>query len=204
MNNYALKLITAPTVEPVTTTEAKAHLAIDDSTFDTQIDSFISTARQVVENHTSRQINTATWELVTDAFPRIPTSKLALPKGELQTVDSVKYTDADGNEQTLASSEYQVSDSREPAVIQPAYTKSWPTTRVELDAVRIRFTCGYGDASDVPEPIKQAILLLVGHYFEHRESVLVNATPQVLPMAVDSLIAQYYLGDQFTWYAPAN
>jgi uncharacterized phiE125 gp8 family phage protein len=90
--------------------------------------------------------------------------------------------------------------------VTPAYDKVWPSARSVRDAVQIRFIAGYGDAaSDVPQAIKQAILLLVGHWFENREAVLVHSfKPTVIPIAVDSLLSPYLLGDQFTWYGQGN
>ena len=47
-----------------------------------------------------------------------------------------------------------------------------------LNAFEVAFTAGYGDeASDVPAPIRHALKLLVAHWFEHREPVVVGAAP---------------------------
>ena len=64
MNNYALKTVTAPTDEPIDSTEAKLHMAIDDSTFDTLINDYIKAARMYIEANTNRQICTATYDLI--------------------------------------------------------------------------------------------------------------------------------------------
>ena len=202
MNNYTIKTITAPTVEPIDTTTAKLHMAIDDSTFDSLIGDYIKAARMHVEAETGRQITTATFDLIADSFGG-SNNRIYLPFGKLQSVTSITYTDTDGNSQTLDASKYQVSDSREPAVIQPAYNETWPTTRRELDAVKIRFVCGYGDADDVPEELKQILLMIVAHLFEHREAVAFNASAMVVPMGADQLLQNYKLGDSFTWYEPA-
>jgi uncharacterized phiE125 gp8 family phage protein len=50
---------------------------------------------------------------------------------------------------------------------------------------------GYGGSHTVPEPIKQAILLLVGAWFENREAVLTGTIVATLPFAVDALLAPY-------------
>jgi len=203
MNNYALKTVTAPTDEPIDSTEAKLHMAIDDSTFDTLINDYIKAARMYIEANTNRQICTATYDLILDKFPGASGS-ICLPKGQLQSITSVKYIDTDGVEQTLAASNYSVTDSREPAILDPAYNKTWPATRLQRDAVTVRFVCGYGDSSVTPEGIKQAALMMVGHYFEHREAVAFNSVPSVVPLAVDSLLSVYKLGDAFQWYEAAR
>ena len=203
MNNYALKTVTAPTDEPIDSTEAKLHMAIDDSTFDTLINDYIKAARMYIEANTNRQICTATYDLILDKFPGA-SGDIYLPKGQLQSITSVKYIDTDGVEQTLAASNYTVTDSREPAILEPAYNKTWPATRLQRDAVTVRFVCGYGDSSATPEGIKQAALMMVGHYFEHREAVAFNNVASVVPLAVDSLLSVYKLGDAFQWYEAAH
>ena len=203
MNNYTVKTITAPTDEPIDSTEAKLHMAIDDSTFDTLINDYIKAARMYIEAETGRQICTATYDLIADSFGGSNT-QIYLPFGQLQSVTSITYTDADGASQVLASSKYQVSDSREPAVIQPSYSNNWPTTRDELDAVKIRFVCGYGDSDETPEEIKQIALMLVGHFFEHRESVAFNNVASIVPQGVPQMLQHYKIGDSFTWYEPAR
>jgi len=197
--DYGLDLQTAPAAEPVTTAECKSHLNLDESYYDTILDNLALAARQKVEAETGRQLITATYDLVLDKFPagrRI----MHLPKGQVQSVSAITYTDTAGSSATFSASDYIVSIKRDPGSVTPAYDKTWPSARLERDAVQVRWICGYGGASDVPQSIKQAILLLVGHWFENREAVLVGPGATVLPMAVESLLAPYRLGDDFTWY----
>lgn len=204
-NNYAVKTITAPTDEPIDSTEVKKHIAIDSSetTFDTQINDYIKAATAYIEVATGRQICTATYDLIVDRFPAGRVA-INIPKGQLQSITHIKYIDGDGVQTTLSSSKYKVSDSREPGIIQPAFNEVWPVSRREIDAVEIRFVCGYGDSDATPEGIKQAALLLVGHYFEHREAVAFNAAPAVVPLALQSILAAYKIGEEFLWYDPAR
>lgn len=204
-NNYAVKTITAPTDEPIDSTEVKKHIAIDSSetTFDTQINDYIKAATAYIEVATGRQICTATYDLIVDRFPA-GRAAINIPKGQLQSITHIKYIDGDGVQTTLSSSKYKVSDSREPGIIQPAFDEVWPVSRREIDAVEIRFVCGYGDSDATPEGIKQAALLLVGHYFEHREAVAFNAAPAVVPLALQSILAAYKIGEEFLWYDPAR
>jgi uncharacterized phiE125 gp8 family phage protein len=204
-NNYAIKTITAATDEPVDSTEVKKHIAIDSSetTFDTQINDYIKAATAYIEAATGRQICTATYDLIVDRFPA-GRAAINIPKGQLQSITHIKYIDTDGVQTTLSSSKYKVSDSREPGIIQPAFDEVWPVSRREIDSVEIRFVCGYGDSTVTPEGIKQAALLLVGHYFEHREAVAFNTVASVVPLALVSLLASYKIGEGFLWYAPAH
>jgi uncharacterized phiE125 gp8 family phage protein len=181
-----VKLITAPAVEPVSLEEAKKHLHIDADDEDETIASLIMAAREWCEAFQGRAYITQSWELVLDSFPAKPYIDLPLPP--LQTVDSIKYSDSAGVETTLAITEYVVNPDSYFGKIVPAYGKSWPSfTPYPAGAVRIQFTCGYGDAVDVPQMVKQAMLLVIGHLFEHREDSAEKAFATI-PMSAKTLL----------------
>lgn len=168
-----LYLITAPAAEPVSAAEAKAQLRVDHAAEDALISSQVVAARGHVERLTARQLITATWELRLDSFPA-DTCAIRIPKPPLQQVVSVKYVDADGVLQTLASTEYVVDAPVGPTApwgrLWLEYLKTWPTVRDERNAVRIQFKAGYGDAgAAVPQELRNAILLKVGALYANRE-----------------------------------
>ena len=181
-------LITAPSVEPLSTAEAKDHLHVDDTDSDTLIATQIVAARQYCETVLRRAIITQTWDVYFDAFPMW----IEVPLPRLQSVTSIVYIDTNGDTQTLDVSLYTVDIKAQPGRVVPAYGESWPSTRAEINAVIVRFVAGYGDAgSDIPEPIRQAGLLLLGHWFEHREDVVAGVSVAEMPMASRSLLAPY-------------
>ena len=193
----ALKLITAPATEPVTSTEAKSHLRVDTTADDTLIGTLITAARQHVEAHLRRALITQTWELVTDAFPVGDVLRLPLPP--LVSVTSIKYTDEDGAESTLSSGLYVVDTDSTKGRVVLKNGETWPSvTLAAANGVRVRYVAGYGEASAVPRPIRQAILLLIGTMYENRESVLVaqGVTVAQLPFGVDALLMPYRI---FGW-----
>lgn len=162
-----LTLTTAPAEEPITLAEAKAHLRSPPDDDDTLIASLITAARVHVEQYTGRALITQQWELNLDAFP--PEIEVPLPR--LQSIESVKYLDADGNLQTLDASKYRVDIATEPGRITPAYGETWPSTRTVTGAVVVAFTAGYGAAADVPEPIKSAIKMHIEKHYEGEQRV---------------------------------
>lgn len=171
----ALRKLTDATVEPVTLAEAKAHLNVFESSRDAYITALITAARTTAEGKLQRSLIDTTWELTLDAFPcAIP---LRMPR--VLSVTSVKYLDAAGVLQTLSPAAYYVDDRSEPGWIVPAYGTTWPTTFDQVNAVTVTFRAGFGTAaSDVPQPIKQWILLMVGSMFENRETEV--ATPGIV------------------------
>lgn len=50
---------------------------------------------------------------------------------------------------------------------------------------------GFGSSSGVPEDVQEAILQLVGHFYENREATLVGVTAEEIPFGVWQLIAAH-------------
>lgn len=195
------KIITVPAAEPVTLTEARAHLRIDDTTEDTLITTLITLAREYVEARSGRAIITQTWEQYLDEFPAVDYVELKYPK--LQSITSVKYYDVDNVEQTWTSTNYDVDIISEPGYfkIVSTGTSGWPTTYDRPNAVTIRYVCGYGAAStNVPEIVRAAIKLLISHFFENREAINVGAAiiGQIpIPDSIDHIINMFSVREVF-------
>lgn len=182
----ALKLITGPTSEPLTTAEAKAHLRVDVTDDDTLIGTLIVAARQAVEQETARALMPQTWELGLDCFE----GEIRIPRAPLTAISSIKYVDSNGILQTMSSSDYLLDDYSIPPRLTPVYGTSWPGTREQTAAVLIRFTAGYTNAAAVPQEIKQWMLLRIGMLYENRESVAAGVQFSAMPF-VDRLLDAY-------------
>lgn len=110
-----------------------------------------------------------------------------MPLGPLQSVSSITYVDTDGVTQTLSSGAYVVDDKSERGWVVLASGEEWPSTYDVINAVTISFVAGYGDATtDVPEPLREMILLIVTQWHEHRKTVHVGAN------SVESLPIEFY------------
>lgn len=215
------KITSAPAGEPITLAEAKLHLRVDVTDDDALITSLISAARMAAETICRRAFVTQSWKVVIDQFPAPGMnigsanwygpqwgispgpltvmspegktgSEIYLPLPPLVSVDSIKYIDQDGTQQTLANTEYLVDLVSEPARVMPAYGKTWPGTRNQIAAVEVTFTCGYGAAAAVPEGIKSWIKLRIGSLYEHREEVALMSRGKIEPLPfVDGLLDPY-------------
>lgn len=190
----ALRLITAPAQEPVNILDAKSHLRVDIADDDVVIDSCLAAAREYIETtELSAALITQTWELVLDAAPG---NTITFPRPPLQSVTSVTFTDVDGNDTVVDEDDYIVDADSWPGRLVLKADKSWPSVTLPvIGGVVIRFVAGYGDApAAVPMPIRQAILLLTGDFYENRENSIImpgqNAAVQI-PFAVKSLLASY-------------
>lgn len=184
----ALTLVTGPAVEPISLDEAKKHLRVDITDDDTLIENLIASARRYCEKFQSRAYITQTWELWLDEWPEENYIEIPLPP--LQSVASVKYYDTDGAEHILDASDYFVDMKSEPGRIVLAYGSTWPSTTLRpANGVVVQFNAGYGDsADDVPQTVKQAILLLVGHWYENREATIAGTINREIEFAVNALL----------------
>jgi uncharacterized phiE125 gp8 family phage protein len=175
----ALTLVTAPTIEPVSLAEAKVHCRMtSDGDEDGLLNTLIAAARQYAETYTRRALITQTWDWKLDGFPN---SECALvpPIANVSSVTSITYTATDGTSTTWSSSLYTTdlpSGPKAPfARIVPAYAEYYPQTRDVINAVIVRFVAGYGaTAPTVPDGIRAAMKLLIGHWFHTRESTVVG------------------------------
>lgn len=181
------KLITAPTVEPVTLAEVKAQLAISDDLRDDVLERRIKEARLFAENFTERSFNTKVLEVALDAFA----DKIVLPGSPVQSIDQVKYYDSDSVDQTLDSATYTLDDYGDIHYMRLAAGKDWPTPYSISNTVRIQYTAGYGLADDVPEVLKEAIMLTVGHWTRYQASAESGVSITRVPFAVENLLNQY-------------
>jgi uncharacterized phiE125 gp8 family phage protein len=176
-------LETPPASEPITLAEAKLHCRVDGTDEDVLIASLITAARAHCENMTGSSFVTQTWRADFPGFPgaRLP---LRLPKGPVQSIISINYYDEQGSDTLLSSTYYNADITEQLAKVWLAPDMDWPSVEPQADAVRVTFDAGYGDADDVPQSIKQAILLLIGAWYDDRENPAV-------PTAVSALLAPH-------------
>ena len=190
MDEMRLTLTLPPDDYPVSIAEANLHLRLegDEATTDKPlVRAMIKAATENAQNFTHRQFVTATYETRLDLFR----DEIILPRPPLQSVESIKYIDEDGNEQTLATTVYEVDPYSTVGRVVLASGESWPQTKDQLNAVVVEFKAGYGDPGDVPEDIRAGIRLTLGHLYEHRETVLVGVTATELPEGAKSLLWPY-------------
>lgn len=171
----------APATEPVTLTEAKAHLGVTISDDDTRITALIVAARETAENYTQRSFITQTWVAKLDAFPN--GDIIELPKGPIQSITSVQYVDEDGDTQTFT--EYTLDAAAERIFLN--YDEDWPDTRDIENAVTITYVTGYGVAAAVPESIKSALKLKVECLYDRPDEAYAKA----LNGAADTILGQF-------------
>lgn len=185
----ALMLVTPPESTPVSLEEAQIHLRVVDDDENSLIETFIEAATAHAERFLGRSLIDQIWELTLDEFPE---NEIKLPKPPLIEVVSIKYDDAAGDEQMLSTDSYTVDTSSEPGWVVPA--DSWPSTFDGINTVRIQFRAGYIDqtmspaVANVPQDIRAAILLMIGTFYNSRETIVIGQTATLIPWGAEQLL----------------
>ncbi len=188
---YAVARISDPASEPVSLAEAKAQCRVEHSDDDAYISALVAAARMRVEDDLGIVLVSHQWRLTADGFP-CGGGRIEIPRTPLISVESVAYVDVNGDAQTMDAAGYRVIAAM--GVIEPTLNGSWPSTAAVTGAAVVEFTAGYGVAASVPGPIKQAIKLMVGHWYRNRESVVMGTIVAPLPHGVDWLLGPYWPG----------
>jgi uncharacterized phiE125 gp8 family phage protein len=182
-----IKIITPPAAEPVTLTEAKAQCRVDISDDDTYIGTLITAARMYCEAIDWRAFMPQTIELWLEGFPC--DDEIELPRPPLTSISKIEYYDTAGTARTLATTVYEADTISTPGAAHLKYNQVWPSDLLrDYNAVCVTYVAGYASAAAVPQTIKQAILLLVGHWYENREASLVGTISKPLEFAVTQLL----------------
>jgi len=188
MSEGTYRVIVPPTIEPVTLAEAKAQCRVDISTDDAYITSLITAAREHCEGIDWCAYMTQTLELWLEDWPL--DDEIELPRPPLQSVSSVKYYDVNDVEYTLATTVYAVDVVSVPGLIHLRYLQTWPILQLrDYNAIKITYIAGWDSAAYMPVVIKQAMLLLIGHWYENREGILVGSISKSIEFGVHALLA---------------
>ncbi len=190
-----LSLVTAPAVEPLTLDDAKAQCRVETDDENGLLVTLIEASRQAAEAFTKRALIAQTWDLKLCGFfegDYYQDGALWLPFPPVSAVSAITYRDTAGSTQTWSSSDYETDLPSGPtarrARIAPVFGESWPSTYDALNAVTVRFVCGYGTtAESVPAGIRQGMQLLVAHWYARREPVQVGSIVNEIPLTISHL-----------------
>jgi len=192
-------LVTGSTGYPLALEEIKDHLRIErgETIDDDLLKSYRSAAVEYVENYTNRKLMPQTWKVYLDGWPN--EEYLELPYAPLRNInstDGIKYTDSTGNTTTFnltgSTTSWGADIYSEPGRVVLDNNDDWPTDVLhQKNPIEIKFDCGYAATSDIPRSIKNAMLMLIGHWYEQREDSIVGQPMNMVPMASRALLSPY-------------
>ncbi len=162
---------------------AKLHLRYEDDDQDEAIKGYIAAAAEKIDGPDGFGVSLvpAQWTLTLDRLPPL----FQFPLGPVTSVDSITYRG-----ETVDPGNYEYDTDMDPLFIRSA--TGWGVeNRSGLGAVKVNVTAGY---TTPPADLVQLVRFMVGHYFENRESVVLDVSAIPLPMGADDIIAKYRRG----------
>lgn len=188
-------VVVAKPLPVLTLQEVKNHLRVDGGDDDDYMEALIMAAQMTIDGPDGwlgRAVGLQTIEYRMDGF----CDAFLLPFPPAVSIVSVSYRDATGAAQVVPADRYELIGN----VVGTAPGASWPSPGAFREGVRVQYRAGYfkmnGDGDDAtmvddaPAPIKHALLLLIGQWFQFRENVSADK-PGELPFAVEALLAPY-------------
>ena len=179
----------APAAEPVSLSDAKRSLRLDHGSEDELVGGLIRAAREEVEAACGLALIDQSWRLCLDRLPR--SGRVLLRRHPVREVLSVTVYGRDGEASLVDPASYQLDAAGRPARLhfhQP------PAPGVAMNGIEIDFTAGFGEAAtDVPDLIKRAILVLVAHWYEFRAGFGASEQPVSFPPGYERLITPWRL-----------
>jgi len=171
------RLITPPASEPVTLSELKAHLRVDGTSEDVYLAQLITAAREYAEDYQGRAYIDRTYEVVMDRWPTV--RHIETQYVPIKLVIKVAAKQRNGSLVEMDLSDLIIH----PDAIVLGSGQQWPTGDAMVEAV-IQYVAG----SPITAQVKQAILLMAGHWYANREDVVVGNVVNTLPLGAKALL----------------
>lgn len=170
-------IIIPPTQEPVTLDMVKSQSRITHNLDDALLQSYITAARDYLQIVTRRQFVAATLQWTGLQQPQGVVTLDCPPLQSVSEVATLSHNVPTVIDPTL----YTVLTNREPGQVLLL-------TPVALTTLlRVTYVAGYATPEAMPPSLRQATLLLVSHWYEHREASTMESM-MCLPYAVEALV----------------
>ena len=208
----------APAVEPITLADVKAHLRIDTGDEDALLQSLILTSRLHIEVALGLALIQQTWSCFFDRWPALQDARGAplqpagvvftvadprarldaasdavmLPIHPIQSVDAIRVYAEDGTFAALPLDGFSIDRASNPARVVRQFSTATPTPGRRVNGIELSVTAGFGpNPSDVPASIRLALLMLVAHWYEHRDPGEIGSAAAKVPQLISALLSPY-------------
>lgn len=193
MNYTGYKVTTVPAAYPLSVEDARLHLNISSGIVsDDLLTSLIAAATKTVESYTGLALISQGIQQIHDGFPR-GRRAILLRVAPAIAVNSIIYTDTDGDAQIWSNSEYDVDIVTIPSRIVPKPDYFYPSCSSKIASVAVNYTAGFGSAkAAIPSDIIHAVKLTLTDFFENRDD-----RARTIQTASQCLLSTYRVHEHF-------
>lgn len=203
-----IETITPPTTTSVSLDSVKSHLKIVHDAEDDLLAEWLQAADDLFVRHTGYVLLTSTYRLRLDSWPR--DGIIYIPRHPVTAVSAVQYLDVNSTWQTISTNDYSVDLASAPARVifgstaTPGWGYQWPVLHPRIrPVVRVQFVAGHATADATPALVRQAVRLLVGHWWSYRESHTTDDLKET-PAGWRAVCDQYTTGIKGSWNEVTN
>lgn len=182
--------VTGAPASLITLAEAKDHLEIDHTDKDAFITALVAAASQMIDGYDGMIGKTVGEQTIAYSISDTPPDHIDLPVFPVKSLQSVSYFDTGGNPQTINVNNFRLVGNEDYAWLETVDGFTWPTVFDRHDAITFSLLCGF---AEVPEAIKHAVKLMVGHWFENREAASEKSV-KAIDWAIEALAGRYRKG----------
>ena len=168
-----------PLVEPISLAEAKAHLRVTHTDDDTYISTLIKAARQGIEAQTGLGLVSQGWSMFLDHWP--DNGVIELPLAPVLDIADIKVYGDDDTPALIDPAHYYEDKVSRPARIILRGSRSWAKPGRVANGIEILLTIGF---VAVPEPLREAVLQLVAHWYATRGDEAGDEKPLIVSQLV--------------------
>jgi uncharacterized phiE125 gp8 family phage protein len=173
-----------PRLPAISLAQAKSHLRVDHDDDNDQIQRFINAAISHLDGSgrerdglLGRALMNQVWVLEAERPDR---GRIPIEHGIVQDIVDVDVIST-GVSTGWDSSKFRLGFRDGEAFIVPVAGQSFPPHDDREDAFTVTYICGYGDRpGDLPGNLIEAMLLHIGHLYENREGVVLDARGQAV------------------------
>lgn len=184
-----LVLKNGPALEPISKATAKSHLRVTHEEDDNLIAGLITSARLTVEAIIRSALITQSWSLILDEWGSRRT--VTLPLVPIISIDGIDLWNEAGEKSPIGT-DFCHLGAGSPAKLSLNRGQRWPSPLRDTGGIGIDFTAGFGDtADDVPDPLRQAILHLIAHWYENRGEASLSDLTMPVPPSVGELVGPF-------------
>jgi uncharacterized phiE125 gp8 family phage protein len=182
-------LTTAPADTAISLADVKVRLRVDSTDDDALILGLIAAATRHLDGWSGilgRCIVTQTWSINFDVCTKV----LRLPLAPVTGVPIVTVTDSADASQVIAPTNYRLLEDAKSPFLRFVDAYALPSDLAEVGGINVEFVAGFGAATDVPDDIKQALHLIVGHWYLNREAATAEMQRDI-PFGAMALLSTY-------------